>query len=199
MPRTSSRVKRPHNDGQGGTGKKQKKQNALTVEVTFDFRIHSWNMELACDDISYNPAPNTTSGIYIIHNENSNNTYIGYADNANHRWEHRVETFFCLGIEKAYAKKVHCAFCYPSIRYEDGTGSKIPKAYLQGKDKAEHLLIRAVEKGLLGNTICVNSQLTKPQCNLSVRQAIVTDVLIILPSPFGRLQQISSAHLSGVY
>lgn len=116
-----------------------------------------WDMGKACgDDVtaSNNPAPATTAGIYIIHNKKENTTYVGYAENAKHRWATRYEVFHCLGIATDYGKNILCAFCVPEFN-----GVK-----LTAKNNllwSEHILIRAVVKGLLGVTTNTNSTSSK--------------------------------------
>jgi hypothetical protein len=115
-----------------------------------------WDMEAACgDDVndSNNPAPSTQAGIYIIHNENENTTYVGYADDAKKRWGTRYEALHCLGIPGAYAKKILCGFCRPTF------SGAIPMNY-KGNLGCEHALIRAVVNGLLGVTQNTNTQMS---------------------------------------
>jgi hypothetical protein len=131
--------------------------------VEFNFNLW-WTMGKACGTstkASYNPAPNKGPGIYIIHNSNvENTTYVGYADNCYHRWNGRTEVFHTLGIPKAYAKNVLCAFCLPSV--DQGKSM-----WLEGMNNCEHLLIRAVVNGLLGVTTNTNSQLAyNASCDL---------------------------------
>lgn len=124
------------------------------IEIEFDFLStgHNWTMERS--DRNY--APITNGCIYIIHNENSNSTYIGYADNAQDRWSHRVEVFHCMGIFNAYAKKVRCAVCFPKVTHNQ---RRIILNW-KGTNGLEHLLIRAVRNGLLGRTTCTNTLLS---------------------------------------
>lgn len=121
--------------------------------LSFDF-TEIWDMGEACgDDVtaSDNPAPKTKAGIYIIHNANENTTYVGYADNAKNRWGSRYEALHCFGIPNGYGKKILCAFCIPTF---DG-----PAMQFCGNLGCEHILIRAVVKGLLGVTTCTNTKL----------------------------------------
>lgn len=157
--------------------------------VTFSFEIHnSWNMAAACGDDfnpSTNPAPGTSPCIYIIHNKTENSTYVGYADNARHRWETRYEVFHTMGISKTYAQDILCAHCCPTM----DTGSM----YLQGQNNCEHLLIRAVVNGLLGKTTSTNTQLGKtPFIN-----KIATNIRVYLPSnPWGNLESHKTINIS---
>lgn len=149
--------------------------------VTFDFEAHnSWNMAAACGDdfnSSTNPAPGTSPCIYIIHNKTENSTYVGYADNARHRWETRYEVFHIMGISRAYAQDILCAYCRPSM--------DIGSMYLQGQNNCEHLLIRAVVNGLLGKTTSTNTQLGK---TLFINTA-AKHIRVYLPSdPWGNLE-----------
>ena len=149
--------------------------------VEFNFNLW-WTMGKACGTnvkASYNPAPNKGPGIYIIHNSNvENTTYVGYADNCYHRWNARTEVLHTLGIPKAYAKNVLCAFCCPSV--DQGKSM-----WLEGMNNCEHLLIRAVVKGLLGVTTNTNSQLATTTFN----NKTATLVRVYLPSdPWGWLQ-----------
>lgn len=117
-----------------------------------------WTMRNACQEISTNPAPNTSPCIYIIHNALTNNTYVGYADNAKKRWQARVETFHCLGIHKKHAKKILCAYCIPYTLKTSGKRLTY-SGPLKGTNSPEHLLIRAVARGVLGRTTITNTQL----------------------------------------
>ncbi|NWA25800.1 hypothetical protein HX870_06880 [Pseudomonas gingeri] len=151
---------------------------------------HSWDMGLACGDDatpSVNPAPATTACIYIIHNTGENSTYVGYADNAFDRWKTRAEVFHIMGIPKAYAKNILCAYCLPTV----DSGKSM---FLAGQNNCEHLLIRAVVNGLLGVTTSTNTQLGKtPFIN-----PIATMVRVYLPTQkWGKLvgsRQIALPH-----
>lgn len=125
--------------------------------LEFNFK-DVWTMEDACGDDatdSKNPAPNTSPGIYIIHNANGsiNSTYVGYAANARNRWSTRFEVLHCFGVPASYGKNIHCGFCTPtfngptSLNYEGSLG-------------CEHALIRAVANGVLGPTTCTNTKLS---------------------------------------
>lgn len=142
--------------------------------VEFNFNLW-WTMGKACgtsSKASYNPAPNKGPGIYIIHNSNvENTTYVGYADNCSHRWNARTEVFHTLGVPKAYAKNILCAFCCPTV--DQGKSM-----FLEGMNNCEHLLIRAVVNGLLGVTTSTNSQLGSTTFNNS----IATLVRVYLPT-----------------
>lgn len=148
--------------------------------VEFEFKTkNAWTMGPACGDAktpSINPAPATTSGIYIIHNDNENTTYVGYADNAVDRWQTRTEVFHCFGIPASYGSNILCAWCVPTMK----TGS----IFLKGLHAAEHLLIRAVCKGLLGPTTNTNTQLS----NIWFTNSSVTKIRVYLPKdPWGTL------------
>lgn len=121
--------------------------------VEFYFKPQNeWTMGPACGNPSKNPAPATTGCIYIIHNSTENTTYIGYADDALHRWNTRTEVLHIMGIPQVYGQKILCAWCCPTY-----TGN-VP-ILLQGQNAAEHLLIRGVANGLLGKTTNTNTQL----------------------------------------
>lgn len=146
--------------------------------VEFHFKVHqSWNMGAACGNPSTNPAPTTTACIYIIHNKKENTTYIGYADNAKHRWNGRTEVFHTLGIPVAYGQEILCAYCLPTM----SSGSM----FLEGANACEHLLIRAVVRGVLGPTTNTNTQLA----TTFFSNASATKVEVYLPSdPWGKLE-----------
>ena len=145
--------------------------------LRFDFK-EVWDMEAACgDDVtdSDNPAPTTQPGIYIIHNENENTTYVGYADNAKKRWGSRYEAFHCFGIPAAYAKKVRCGFCIPTFN------GPVAMNYC-GFLGCEHVLIRAVVNGLLGVTQNTNTQLSN---TLFSPGALFGDIVVEVFFPVG--------------
>lgn len=143
-----------------------------TVKFDFD-TTNAWTMGPACGTPgtpSVNPAPVTNPCIYIIHNTVENSTYVGYADNAQHRWSTRYEVFHAMGIPKNYGNKILCAYCYPKL--------SAGQMFLEGQNNCEHLLIRAVVNGLLGVTTCTNTKLAStPFVN-----AAVTKILVYLPS-----------------
>ena len=177
---------------------------AKTVHFDFTEKHNSyWNMKPACGTdatASVNPAPVTNPCIYIIHNENTNQTYVGYADNANHRWNTRTETFHCLGIDRAYAKKVHCAYCYPREGDKAGNNlTKIGAGFLEGKQRAEHLLMRAVANGLLGVTTCTNTRDAKTLFTGPIVISKVAGVVVRLPAKFGALDKAKYVALPPAY
>lgn len=168
-----------------------------TIEFSFQ-QLNTWNMGPACGTDtkdSENPAPQTGACIYIIHNENENSTYVGYADNAKDRWSTRYEVFHCFGIPKAYAKKVHCAWCYPTL---DGH-TNVLLTSLTGQNSCEHLLMRAVVKGLLGPTTCTNTQ----QSKTAFYSPHVSGVRVYFPvqhnAKWGKLENAKQANLNGMY
>ena len=189
------RAKRKATTPAGAVSKASKK----TAEVFFDFVGLSWTMESACRRYSTNPAPHTHPGIYIIHNENTNNTYVGYAENAHDRWKSRTEAFHCLGLRSNYAKKVHCAFCIPSFYFADGTSRSLANDQLKGSQKAEHLLIRGAVKGLMGATICTNTKTAFTPYKRRIGRIEVNRVSVFLPASFGRLRDDSSFALTAPY
>jgi hypothetical protein len=145
---------------------------------TIDFKFkpeNSWDMTSACgDDMnpSENPAPTSGPCIYLIHNENVNSTYVGYADNTRHRWSTRYEVFHIFGIEEDYAENIHCAYCVPKIT--GGLGIN-----LHGLGNCEHLLIRAVVRGLLGVTQCTNTKLAStPFSNVNIFGGLTVNVYL---------------------
>jgi hypothetical protein len=124
-----------------------------------------------------NPAPVTHACIYIIHNNNSNETYVGYADDANDRWSTRTEAFHCMGIEVTYGAQIFCAYCYPTVK----PGSML----LKGTNNVEHHLIRAVVTGLLGVTTNTNTQMGALACSVDHQ---VNEIRVYLPTdPWGHL------------
>jgi hypothetical protein len=129
--------------------------------LQYDFKASdSFTMEQACCDAlgqSTNPAPSSQPCIYLIHNFNSNQTYVGYANDAKHRWVTRTEVFHCLGIEAAYAQNVLCALCIP----HKSAGAALQ---LEGTNGCEHLLARAVAGGVLGKTTSTNTKLGFVPC-----------------------------------
>ena len=161
--------------------------------VEFYFKQNqSWDMGPACGDVttsSVNPAPVTTACIYIIHNKTENTTYVGYADNANHRWNGRTEVFHTFGIPKSYGKKILCAYCRPSV----DSGKSM---FLEGQNNCEHLLVRAVVNGLLGVTTNTNTQLS----GAFFSNKIATELRVYLPSdPWGCLAGRQRVYLNGPY
>ena len=130
-----------------------------TLYYNFNVIGHEWDMGPACANPSINPAPATVPCIYIIHNSNSNETYVGYAFNARHRWRTRTEAFHCFGIEEDYAQNILCAYCIPC----DQHGNQYQGVF-QGANSPEHLLIRAVRNGVLGVTTCTNTQMRELPC-----------------------------------
>lgn len=150
-----------------------------TVEFYFQAH-HSWNMGPACGTVfnaSVNPAPATPPCIYIIHNVQENSTYVGYADNANHRWKTRTEAFHIMGIPQAYGQQILCAYCQPTVSHGQSM-------YLAGSNNCEHLLVRAVANGLLGITTSTNTQLGGTYFS----NPIATQVRVYLPTdPWGNL------------
>lgn len=156
------------------------------MRIQFDFSPagNNWNMGPACGDPSQNPAPVTFPILYLIHNFNTNTTYAGYAQDAQHRWGDRTEVFHCLGIAQAYAQNVFCAMCIPHI-LNGHMRLDVPGAMHGAINTAEHLLIRAVVNGLLGITTCMNTVLRNvPYTN----PHNYTDVDIYLPAdPWGTL------------
>ena len=150
--------------------------------VTFDFRPagagvgRNWTMGPACGNPSNNPAPTTNPVIYIIHNSSvDNTTYVGYADDAEHRWRTRTEVFHCFGINQALGQQMLCACCVPVSNAH---------IFLKGMHGCEHLLIRAVFGALLGVTDVTNTQLV----NTPFNNANVTSVRVRLPTdPWGHL------------
>lgn len=161
--------------------------------LEFDFKAqNAWTMGPACRGIgigSTNPAPVTTGCIYIIHNTTENTTYVGYADSAYDRWKARTEVFHIMGIPQAYGQNILCAYCYP---VHSGTTPVL----LQGQNACEHLLIRAVVKGLLGVTTNTNSQLA----NTPFINSNVTQVRVYLPSdPWGSLEGRKQANVGFAY
>jgi hypothetical protein len=152
--------------------------------VQFDFRPmyggEQWNMGNSSD----NPAPQTWKIIYIIHNSNTNNTYVGYADDARDRWKTRAEAFHTMGISASYGRGVLCACCIPT---------KPHSIALKGRNGCEHLLIRAVCKGLLGRTTNTNTQLA----GTYFTNQSVTELRVYLPAdPWGSLSGTKSEDLS---
>src|SRR3569623_1749386 len=150
--------------------------------VRFEFKkINSWHMGPACGTDttpSENPAPRTNACIYLIHNSGENSTYVGYADDAQHRWSTRYEVFHAFGIPKGYAKNILCAWCMPTVSH----GLQM---FLEGRNNCEHLLIRAVVNGLLGRTTNTNTQLATSH----FANHIATRVEVSLPSdPWGKLE-----------
>lgn len=134
--------------------------------MLFDFTLggHSWNMGSACGNPSTNPAPSIGPCIYIIHNGNTNHTYVGYAVDASDRWKTRTEVFHCFGLTQAYANNVLCALCHPKIVQTNGsyhwtTGD------LHGMWRPEHILIRMVVRGALGATTNTNTALSTTSYN----------------------------------
>lgn len=130
------------------------------AKMLFDFTVtgHSWNMGPATTSPSNNPAPSIGPCIYIIHNGNTNHTYVGYADNAVDRWKTRTEVFHCMGITLTYASNVLCALCHPKIVQSNGSYHWV-KGALQGLHRPEHILIRAVVRGVLGATTNTNTSM----------------------------------------
>jgi hypothetical protein len=150
--------------------------------VEFEFKAHhSWTMGPACGNVinaSVNPAPTTSGCIYIIHNSAENSTYVGYAEDAQHRWSTRTEVFHIMGIPRNYADRILCAYCKPSV----DSGKSM---WLEGKHNCEHLLIRGVVNGLLGVTTSTNSQLGGQY----FVNKIATQMRVYLPTdPWGRLE-----------
>ena len=165
--------------------------------IGFDFRGTHWSMEAACGTNvmeSVNPAPTTHPCIYIIHNQNTNQTYVGYAKDANDRWKTRYESFHCFGIDSIYAKNVLCAACIPE---ENSTGAwKAISGKIDGSNAAEHLLIRAVVNGVLGMTTSTNSMMGKVGYNYPG----VDEVLIYLPkNKWGYLEGQKSGKVGNFY
>jgi hypothetical protein len=128
--------------------------NTYLFDFTSEKDSH-WTMEDACENLSKNPAPdNAQPCIYIIHNSNTNHTYVGYAEKLLNRWKTRAEVFHTMGIDRNYAKNVLCAYCVPAVL--KGTKKKV-HIELQGQNAMEHILIRAVVNGLLGQTTNTNT------------------------------------------
>jgi hypothetical protein len=144
----------------------------------------SWTMAPACggQGASVNPAPKTGPCVYIIHNTSSNETYAGYAVDANHRWSTRTEAFHCMGIEATYGARVLCAYCYPIF----GSGNNWTKVTnLEGTNNQEHLLVRSVVNGLLGVTTNTNTMLRTTPFGV---HRTVDRVEVYLPTdPWGKL------------
>jgi hypothetical protein len=160
-----------------------------TVEFHFK-QQNAWTMGPACPNVanqSNNPAPTTTPCVYIIHNETENTTYVGYADNAQHRWSSRWEVFHCLGIPRTYADKILCAYCIPE---------STAVISFEGKHGCEHLLIRAVVNGLLGVTSSTNTQLG----SAFFSNTNVSQVRVYLPSDkWGKLEGRKQINIHGAY
>ena len=161
----------------------------------------NWTMEKACcatdTEDGDNPAPESNPCVYLIHNENTNNTYAGFADNAKKRWGTRTEAFHCMGIKADYAKKVLCAYCYPQLE-DTVSGVVLPHpGPLKGQDNPEHLLIRAVVNGLLGKTTSTNTKSGKTLCKKPVN---INRIQISLPTdPWGKLESEKFIDLPQLY
>lgn len=143
--------------------------------ILFDFTDPAHSQQFTMGKTTYNGSvnPANVSGhcIYAIYNQNHNprSIYIGYAQNANHRWNTRTEVFHCFGISHAYAKAVKCAWCHPKYSnnnnadpYNNAHWNLMNAQYLPGMDAAEHLLIRMAVNGVMGpitntNTMMANS------------------------------------------
>lgn len=142
------------------------------------FDKNSWTMEKSCGtakDVSINPAPfGSGECIYIIHNSNTNETYIGYAKDVRNRWSERFESFHCLGIEATYAREILCAYCVPQITPSTSIFN------FTGANSYEHFLMRAVVKGLLGKTTCTNTKLARKK----IDTGIVNKITVWLPGNY---------------
>ncbi|MEQ1764607.1 MAG: hypothetical protein ABL984_15870 [Pyrinomonadaceae bacterium] len=127
-------------------------------DIVFNFEAaNSWTMEEACKKVSNNPAPQSHPVLYLIHNQNENTTYAGYAQDARHRWLTRVEVFHCFGMKQDYGKNVLCSMCIPVLSNNANHDGPMHTAL----NSPEHLLIRAVVKGLLGVTTNTNTDLSE--------------------------------------
>jgi hypothetical protein len=177
--------------------------------IVYHFRAphgHQWTMEPACGtemEPSINPAPIWGPCIYIIHNSDSNQTYVGYAGNAYHRWETRTEAFHCMGIERDLGKQILCACCIPVLGDGEDWTKYIPYPALAGPGAAEHLLIRAVANGLLAKgAISTNTMLRDMPCPrpLAPPPLGVVKMQIYLPThPWGNLRGERQVTLPPVY
>ncbi|MCG9575378.1 GIY-YIG nuclease family protein [Vibrio tubiashii] len=157
---------------------------SVMATLLFNFKAPNgtnWDMAAACQSPSKNPVTLASNPcIYIIHNSNTNHTYVGYAKNAKKRWDSRTEAFFCMGIQKKYAAKVLCAYCYPKLG-----NTNVPFGSLKGQNNAEHALIRAVKNGLLGKTTSTNTSLRQTEFDpnfLVVNGKTVDRIQVSLPA-----------------
>jgi hypothetical protein len=165
------------------------------MNIQFNFKAaDSWTMEAACKNPSVNPAPSSNPVLYLIHNQNENTTYAGYAVDAQDRWKTRTEVFHCFGIKEDYAKKILCAMCVPVL-----TDGSDPDGVMHGAlNTPEHLLIRAVVKGLLGVTTNTNTGMAfAPYAN----PYSYNKVTIYLPNnaKWGHLESNKAATLPNAY
>lgn len=164
-----------------------------TIEFHFK-NYNAWTMGPACagpGGASLNPAPTTTACIYIIHNSVENTTYVGYADDAKHRWSGRTEVFHTFGIPQVYGQQILCAYCKPT---SDGA-----PVLLEGYGGCEHLLIRAVVNGLLDITTSTNTNLRNWYFPNPYHPAKTT-VRVYLPSdPWGHLDGAKQASFGHWY
>jgi len=152
----------------------------MTTHIMFDFGANDsqeFTMGKACKNPSTNPCNQSQPCIYVIHNTNNapNTVYVGYAQDANNRWETRTEVFHHFGFSHAYGKNVKCAWCRPKISKANIPNPNqnnlahwdyINAGSLLGANKAEHLLMRAMIQGLMGvitvtNTTSVNTPFLK--------------------------------------
>ena len=171
--------------------------------IVYYFRApygRQWTMESACGtatEPSTNPAPPGAPCIYIIHNSDSNQTYVGYAANAIDRWATRAEAFHCMGIDRDYAKKILCACCTPMLGEGKNWATYTPYPLLEGTYAAEHLLLRAVVNGLLGKTTSTNTKLGTMPC---ARPLGVIKIQVYVPThPWGSLQGEKEVVLPDAY
>lgn len=125
-------------------------------------------MGKACSNPSTNPARSSSPCIYVIQNRNpaTPTAYVGYALNARHRWMTRTEVFHHVGVTYANGKNIKCAWCYPKISNRANPSmnnsahwTRINRNLLKGEDRAEHLLIRCMIKGVMGVVTVTNTQM----------------------------------------
>jgi hypothetical protein len=131
--------------------------------------------------------------LYLIHNIDQNTTYVGFAKSAVNRWGGRYGVFHTTGIPESIGQRVHCTCCRPQFLNADGSKTMVPPRFLMGKNKVEHLLVRAVMRALIGRTLNTNTNLLKPfpVYSTAIHGKKITEVRIVLPPAFGKLKTMA--------